>query len=159
MKRLVQNQSLQQGCRPLLAARLLDAKAGQLRTVSQALCGTFRPSKRYFIHGTLDVTKPLIFSLPGDQGYFSNHHCRVLLSTCVAKEEAHGHEYASHHYRPRSAAWRRRLVWSWTLVLGRNLRVTAAKSSILLPFGRNLPRQRRRHPIEPLRVELSVDQQ
>ena len=55
----------------------------------------------------LNVVKPLGSRL---------HNAQHFL-TPISKEDVHGYQHASYHYCSRSAARRRRLVRSWTLVL------------------------------------------
>src|ERR1019366_1628267 len=51
------------------------------------------------------------------QSLGSRLHNTQHFLTPVAKEDVHGYQHASYHYSSRSAARRRRLVRSWTLVL------------------------------------------
>jgi len=60
--------------------------------------------------------------------------------TRVAKEDVHGYQHTSYHYSSRSAARRRRLVRSWTLVLSTThtaVNVTSKVESFLEPRSDN----------------------
>jgi hypothetical protein len=75
--------------------------------------------------------------------------------TPVAKEDVHGYQHASYHYSSRSAARRRRLVRSWTLVLsGAHIRGTrlCAKPHAAHLFRRRLARA----PAFPQQVLLTL---
>src|ERR1700694_5886055 len=50
------------------------------------------------------------------QSEFQPAQCAAF-RTLIAKEDAHGYQHASPHRSCHSAAWRRRLVRPWTLVL------------------------------------------
>jgi hypothetical protein len=67
--------------------------------------------------------------IPGDEyrigigiiiGLLGRWHMDVPVEESAhgAKEDVYGHKHASNHYSSRAVAWRRRVVWPGTLVLG-----------------------------------------